>query len=121
MTPENAQSFRETWLLEQQRLRIDKERDRRISTGFIFQGKTIQLDDHSGLSLSQMVMKASLSGEEFSTEWIATDNTRLLLDRTAMLAMGVAAIDWIERHTMAGRDLKEMDPMPEDFDDDYYW
>lgn len=108
-------------VIRQRRTMIDRERDRRIAHGFEYEGKAIQLDDRSGLALSQMVLKASLSDETFSTEWIATDNSRIPLDKAGALTMGVAAINWMERHVLAARALKDMDPPPADFAENDYW
>lgn len=119
---------------------IDTERDRRISAGFEFVGVWYQSrlpapgragdwEVFSGKALEALmaVLNGSQPGdlrwsdpvEDFA--WIAADNSRVPMDAQTVIELAKAASAHRGRHTFAGSDLKQMQPIPADYTDDQWW
>ncbi|KEQ05760.1 DUF4376 domain-containing protein [Pseudorhizobium pelagicum] len=112
---------------------VNAERDRRISTGFKFNGKSYAFDAESK---QRVAGAASLAGfaiangaEEGDEEWngpdpfawIADDNSLTPMDAQTCFAFGQAAVRHETAHIFAARALKEMSPIPADFAQDKHW
>lgn len=113
---------------------VNDERDRRIFSGFVFQGVRFQsrLEDQKRiagagtLAVMAIVLGAKAGDyrwhggdEDFS--WIAEDNSLVKMDAQTVIAFGQAAANHESLHVFAARSLKELDPIPADFADDKYW
>lgn len=129
-------------LVEERRLltqQIKDERDRRLQADFEFQGKMFQRDDKS---LKRITGAASLAGfylgaggdptslkwhatpdnpnpNDFG--WIASDNTVVPMDAATVFAFGQAAANVESRLVFKYAALRNMDPLPEDYEDDKWW
>lgn len=113
---------------------IDNERDDRIENRFIFNEVSYQLNE-KGISritsMGTLARFAILDGaEEGDYFWdgtgdpfgfIATDNTTTPMDAQTMDALAKAATRWVKHHTLRGRNMKSMDPIPSDPDNDDHW
>ena len=119
---------------------VDAERDRRISAGFEFGGVWYQSrlpsdgragdwEVFSGKALEALMavmngaqpggLRWSDPGEDFA--WIAADNSRVPMDAQTVIELAKAASGHRSRHTFAGSDLKQMEPIPADYSDDRFW
>lgn len=119
---------------------IDAERDRRISAGFEFagvryqsrlpqDGKAGDWEVFSGKALEALMavmggaqpgdLRWSDPAEDFA--WIAADNSRVPMDAQTVIALAKAASAHRGRHTFAGSDLKQMQPIPADYTADQWW
>lgn len=119
---------------------VDAERDRRISSGFEFQGVRYQSrlpttnhpgdwDVFSGKALEAFIavmggaqpgdLRWSDPGVDFA--WIAADNSRVPMDAQTVIELCKAASMHRSRHTFAGSDLKAMQPIPQDYTDNKWW
>lgn len=120
--------------------KVNKERDRRIQAGFIYNGKVF---DNDPISKSRIIGGAALAiaalmnaminqtpiehgnyywdngFEPFG--WIVQDNTVMPLDVYQMIELGQVAAAWEKRHIDAAYALKNMSPIPRDYKDDMYW
>lgn len=114
--------------------RINRERDRRLSLGFTFNGNPYDFDETSKIRISGAGTLAGFAIAAGSPEgyyrwtndgtdfyWIAQDNTKVFLDAQNMFAMAQYAAQWEARHIKAARILKDMDPIPIDYKNDMYW
>jgi len=119
---------------------VDAERDRRISSGFEFQGVRYQSrlpsaghpgdwDVFSGKALEAFIAVSNgaqqgylrWSDPDSDFAWIAADNSRVPMDAQTVIELCKAASMHRSRHTFAGSDLKAMQPIPQDYTDDKYW
>ena len=120
--------------IEEQRRLIDAERDRRILSGFFFQGAVYQtrLEDRENIAgASTAALAAVMQGAQAGDYlwhggttpfvWIAANNSENLMDAPTMFAFGQAALAHKKAHIFAARALKNMDSIPADFADDSYW
>lgn len=114
---------------------VDKERDRRIDGGFVFQGVSYQSrpsdrENIAGASTASGIAMVTGSGpgdyrwhggaEDFA--WIAADNSTHPMDAPTMFAFGQAAMAHKSAHIFAARALKDMTPIPADFaTNPVYW
>lgn len=113
---------------------VDKERDRRLSAGFTFNGFEFDSDERSIQKVDAAAMKANIAvlagavagdlrwfdpDEDF--DWIARDNSRVTLDAHDMAAMGDALAIHQKQIIYAARDLKDLATIPSDFASDQYW
>jgi hypothetical protein len=114
--------------------KINTERDRRLSLTFGFNGTSFDCDQ---LSLARITGAATLAGfalaagapagfmtwhggvDDFA--WIAADNSLVLMDAQTCFAFGQAAANNQSRHIFASKDLKNMTPVPLDYEDDKWW
>lgn len=113
---------------------IDVERDRRIADGFTFNGLAYQLDDKSKTNVTAAGADArfAIAGgaqpgdlrwadPDNDFGWIASDNTVTSMDATTMVDFSTAAKFWVTKHIFAARALKDMEPIPADYEQDTYW
>lgn len=113
---------------------IDQERDRRIYKSFFWNGFEIQSDRDSIENILGACSKALIfittggdpnnpywtsPTEKFT--WIAADNSIVELTPAQMLAMGSTAAEHKKNCIFAARSLKDMNPIPLDFQDDKWW
>lgn len=108
---------------------VDAERDRRIDAGFEFQGKWYQTrpDDRENIAgAAQTAFMAVMTGggepgnlywqdgaQPFG--WIAEDNTITPMDAPTVIEFGKAALAHKARLIFVAHEIKNADPIPEDF------
>lgn len=113
---------------------VNTERDRRTATLFSFGSVAYQLDERSQQNITAKGAQAKfavLAGAQANDlrwanpnadfGWIATDNSVTPMDAQTMSTFADAADLWVTSHIMAGLALKQMDPIPADFDADSRW
>ena len=115
---------------------IDSERDRRIASGFTFDGHAYQTESASdrenilgalGTSLAAITVDEAQAGDlrwfdpNFDFFWIAADDTRVPMDAHTCLAFARAAVSRKSLLVIAGNSIKQMNPIPQDYMDDKYW
>lgn len=113
---------------------VNEERDRRTQAGFLFAGKHFDFDMRSKTNISgaaQMAFMVMIGGaqagnlrwnggsQDFS--WIAKDNSLVPMDAQTVVAFGQAAAAHEQAHVLAARALKNMGPIPSDYQDDKWW
>ncbi len=113
---------------------IDAERDRRIDAGVLFggvlyQSKTTDRENIAGAA--QMAFMAVVGGaqpgnlrwsdpdQDFA--WICAENTLVPMDAQTVVEFGRAAALRKSDLIYAGRTLKDMSEIPENFTDDVWW
>ncbi|TCT41143.1 DUF4376 domain-containing protein [Martelella mediterranea] len=113
---------------------VDAARDRRIADGFLFDGVAYQsrpgdIDKISRWAASaRNAMDAGATsgdyrwhGQDYDFVWIAADNGSHRLDAPTMAALGEAVLAHEQGHILAARLIKDMDPIPADYENDSYW
>lgn len=113
---------------------VDAERDRRIDAGVQFQGVMYQsrATDRENISgAAQLGFMAVVAGAQLDDlrwsdpdedfQWIAADNSLVPMDAQTVVAFGKAAAERKQNLIFAGRQLKDMSPIPTDFADDKWW
>lgn len=113
---------------------VDAERDRRVTAGFIFDGKLYQTrnEDRENIAGAALAaLAAQIGGAEpgdyrwhggdSDFVWIAEDNSLTPMDAQTMLAFGQAAMAHKQAHIFAARALKDSDPSPLNIANDGYW
>lgn len=113
---------------------VDRERDRRIAAGFVFEGKLYQSrpEDRENIAGASVAALAAISagalpgdyrwhGGDSDFVWIAADNSLTLMDAQTMFALGQTAMAHKQAHIFAARALKDADPIPVDYADDIHW
>jgi len=113
---------------------VPDERDRRVNSGMTFNGIRFQTRDGdrenisgaSILALSAIVAGAQPGdyrwhggAEDFV--WIAEDNSQVPMDAHTVLAFGAAAANQKATLIYRCRAIKDMVPIPLDYDSDAYW
>ncbi|MGE7994462.1 hypothetical protein ACQKPE_26510 [Pseudomonas sp. NPDC089554] len=113
---------------------VDAERDRRIDSGIVFQGVMFQsraTDRENIAGAAQLGFMAMMSGaqpddlrwsdpsEDFV--WIASDNSLVPMDAQTVVEFGKTAAQRKQALIMVGRQLKDMESIPEDYADDKWW
>lgn len=119
---------------EELRSAINTERDRRIASGFAFNGVRFQTrpEDRENiagagvLALGAIVAGAQADdyrwhGGDEDFGWIAENNAIVPMDAQTVYAFGQGAATWKSAHIFAARALKEMSPIPADYADDKWW
>ncbi len=106
---------------------VDAERDRRMST-FVFAGKSFDLSPESlanvlgaGTLALAAITKGAAAGdvrwcdqdEDFA--WIASDNSRMVMDAQTTWAFAEAAAAWRRHIIFRARALKDASPVPADY------
>lgn len=61
------------------------------------------------------------NSNEEDFEWILADNTRLKMDAPSVVDLASRIAKRNSRLVLKARDLKDMDPIPDDYADDSYW
>lgn len=99
---------------------VDVERDRRIDGGFEFEGVRYQSrpTDRENIAGAALI---ALVDPTYNTGWIAADNRVVEMDATTLLRFGRAAADHKQGLIFAARQLKDMQPIPQDYCDDQWW
>lgn len=72
------------------RARVNAIRDRKETEGFAFAGKLFESDERSVARISNAALTAQsllATGQPFSVDWVAADNSVMTLDGPAMLGM----------------------------------
>ena len=113
---------------------VDRERDRRIGAGVEFRGVIFQsrpTDRENIAGAAQLGFMAIVAGAqagdlrwsnpESDFVWIAADNSLVPMDALTVVAFGRAAAERKQALIFAGRQLKDMTPIPTDFTDDKWW
>lgn len=113
---------------------VTAERDRRIDSGFIFDGKLFQsraTDRENILGNAQLAFMAVAGGAEEKNfrwadanadfSWIAADNTMVPMDAQTMLAFAKASAAQKARLIFRAREIKDLVPRPVDVTDDKLW
>ena len=99
---------------------IDVERDRRIDAGFDFEGVRYQSRPTDRENIAGAVLVA-MADPSYTTSWIASDNSVVQMDAATLLRFGRAAADRKQALIFAGRQLKDMQPIPADYTADKWW
>lgn len=114
---------------------VDKERDRRADGGVVFAGKRYQtrpqdrenINGAGTLALAALVQgigpgNYNWHGKPTPFEWIAEDNSTVQMDAPTVLAFGAAVASLKSDMIHCARKLKDLDPVPADFEtNDEYW
>lgn len=113
---------------------INAERDRRINGGYLFQGHVYQTGGSDRENIAGVFSEALLAvfkgvsagdyrwrNPEADFRWITQDNSTVRMDAQTMIEFGKAVSQHKEVHIFAAAQLKALDPIPLDFDDDRYW
>ena len=105
---------------EEMSILVDIERDRRVDAGILFQERLYQ--SRAG-DREKIMAKAvlALNDPSYGTHWIAADNSIGYMDNETLKAVGMTAMERKEALTFAGRTLKDMEVIPQDYTDDKYW
>ncbi|MCB1462143.1 MAG: DUF4376 domain-containing protein [Nitratireductor sp.] len=117
---------------------VNTERDRRIDTGFVFNGVLFQSRDGdrenitgARIAASDAIAAGAQPGDYAWQQlidpalpavfaWIAADNSAVPMDAQTVVRFGYAALAHKQAHIFAARTLKDTDPIP-DPSDDQYW
>lgn len=113
---------------------VDAERNRRINSGFRFDGHVYQSDPDSreniagafNLALAHISQGGDANQTDWmepgtSSEWRTRDNVQVPMTPSKMLDFGKAAFAHKASHIYAARALKAADPIPADFEADTHW
>ena len=119
---------------------VDRERDRRIEAGMVFNGVRYQTraqDRENVAGASIMALAAMVNGAQPGDlrwhlsdpdapdakdfKWIAEDNAKHPFDAQTFFAFGQAMAAHKSAHIFAARALKDEEVIPADFADDGYW
>ncbi|WP_165667626.1 DUF4376 domain-containing protein [Metapseudomonas otitidis] len=113
---------------------VDSERDRRLVSRIEFQGTLFQsrsIDRERITEAAQLAFMAVASGAkpgdfrwldpEQDFTWIAADNTLVPMDAPTVVAFAKAMAERTQALVLAGRRLKDMDAIPNDYTDDKWW
>lgn len=113
---------------------VNRERDRRIEGGFVWNGKRYDTDADSAANIAGAMTMASVaitmgkqpgdlrwSDPDRDFGWIAADNTITAMDAQTCLAFAMAAADFKADMIFAARRLKDAVPIPSDYTHDRHW
>jgi hypothetical protein len=113
---------------------VNTERERRVRGGFIFNNTLFDFGDEAKARISGAATLAGFALGAGSPDgylrwhqgtddfaWIAADNSLMTMDAKTCFAFGQAAATHDSKHVFAARELKNMEPIPEDFRDDKWW
>lgn len=116
------------------RRKIDIERDRRMKAGFVFQSNQFDFDDASKARITGMATLAGFAlgqgaqagnylwhGGADPFVWITSDNSFVPMDAPTCFAFGQAAATHEITYIFAARNLKDMVPVPETYENDAWW
>jgi Domain of unknown function (DUF4376) len=113
---------------------VNRERDRRVVSGFTYLGALFQsrVEDQKRINgAGTLALVAVVNGaqagdyrwhggaEDFA--WISEDNQLVRMDAFDVIGFGQAAARWESLHVFAARALKDAVPIPADFAADAYW
>lgn len=113
---------------------VNAERDRRIFSGFTYDGVRFQsrLEDQKRISgaaiLAAVAIMAGVQpgnyrwhGGDADFAWIAEDNSLVPMDAQTVIAFGQAAARHETLHVFAARALKDAAQIPADYASDQFW
>jgi hypothetical protein len=113
---------------------VNRERTKRTDAGFVFDGNKYDSDPVSIRNITGAATMANFailrgalpkdyrwSSKDKDFEWIIADNTTVKLDAHQMSQLGIAAAVWVESVIFKARALKNMEKIPEDYQDDKHW
>lgn len=113
---------------------INLHRDELINSGFVIDGVLYQSrpEDRENMAGASTLALAAMTngavagdyrwhGGDSDFSWIAADNSTHKMDAQTMFAFGAAALAHKQAHIFAARDLKDADPIPDDWQDPAYW
>lgn len=118
---------------------INIEKDNRINSGFIFQGKLYQSDVSSRENIAgafsmatQAIAQGALTGNylwqklvDYSIDtpftWITSNNEIVPMDAQTVVQFGYSALAYKQKLIFKAYALKSMNPIPTDYMDDKYW
>ncbi|MBK3745857.1 DUF4376 domain-containing protein [Paraburkholderia aspalathi] len=116
------------------RAKVSAERDRRIISGFTFNGVKFQsrIEDRENIAGASLAALAAIGngaqisdyrwhGGDTDFKWIAEDNSTHSMDAQTMFTFGQAAMAHKQALIFAARALKDAEIIPADFADDQYW
>jgi hypothetical protein len=84
---------------------VTAERDRRIDDSFVFNGVSYQCraaDRENIAGAAQLAFMAKVTGQPFSLQWIAEDNSTVTMDADAVIAFASAAAQRKSAHDLCG-------------------
>lgn len=113
---------------------IDAELARRLASGLTYSGHVYELDERSqqritsaGTQARFAVLSGAVVGDFLwhggaqPFVWITKDNLQVQMDAQTMSDFAEAALMFVLTHRVSARNLKDMNPIPQDFRDDKYW
>ncbi|BBT40868.1 DUF4376 domain-containing protein [Pseudomonas putida] len=113
---------------------VDAERDRRIDAGVTFQNVLFQsraTDRENIAGAAQLGFVAVVAGAQVGDlrwsdpnndfTWIAADNSLVPMDAPTVVEFGRTVAQRRQALIFAGRQLKDMNPIPADYTDDKWW
>lgn len=113
---------------------IIAERDRRLESDFEFNGKMFQRDSKSKARITGAATLAGFAiangsqpgdfmwaNPDRAFGWIASDNAVVLMDAQTCFNFGQTAASIETSIIFAAKLLREMDPIPQDWQDDKFW
>lgn len=113
---------------------VNSERDRRITSGFLFRGKIFDFDDKSKQRVAGAATLAGFAigagapvgylrwhGGDKDFAWITQDNTLMPMDAQTCFLFGQTAAEHESNLIFKAKDLKNINPIPSDYTDDKYW
>lgn len=113
---------------------VDVETRRRIISGVPFDGHIYQFDEGSkqritgAATLAGFAIAAGAQIDDLrwsdpnkDFKFIDVNNERVPMDAQTCFSFGQTAAKWESDHIFAGRDLKDMETIPQDYADDKYW
>jgi len=131
-----ANQIRRTWAVTQHAptsADVTAERDRRLQT-FTFNGavydfggdSTVNIAGAGSLALAAIINGAQPGNLRWANPsrdfvWIASDNSSVTMDAQTCFAFAQAAATWKASHILAARAIKDMTPIPADYDANARW
>lgn len=113
---------------------VNLERDRRLEENLVYNGKGFDYDSVSkqritgAATLAKFAIIAGAQIGDFrwanansDFQWITKDNSLMTMDAYMMSDLGDTAAAHESAHIFAALALKNMDPIPTDYQDDQYW
>jgi len=114
--------------------KIDAERDRRIAAGFVWRGNTFQSDKESynnitgaGASATAAIVTGTnpnnvyWANKDRAFTWLSMENIFVEMAPADVLDFGQTSMNHKSKYIFAGRILKNLDPIPLDYQDDKWW
>ncbi len=124
----------DTGVIQVTRANVDRERDRRIGAGFVYEGVLYQTrpSDRENISgVGTLALAAIIAGSQpgdlkwenpdSDFGWIAADNSVVPMDAQTAFAFSQAAAAYKKHLIFAASRIKNMDVIPKDYKDDKWW
>lgn len=113
---------------------VNQERDRRILSGFSFNGHRFDFDPDSvanitgagasagvAVSLGAVVGKLRWANPDTDFVWLSAANVSVPMDAQTCFAFSQAAMMHKQAHVFAARTLKDAVELPDNWKDDAFW